>query len=507
MDRRQFLGSAALASGLLSLPFAKARAAATSVPPSAGPGAPVVSIETLRRWHDRYEAALFEDYIPFADRYVTDNEFGGFMCDVGPDGVRTSDEKAARYQARGAWVYAFLYNHFDKKPEYLETSRKALDLFLRYKRPTMETFLPEYFDRQGNPTKPDSNDIFVDLFLAEALQEYAEATGDDAMWEKAREVLFNAVRLYDKPDFLPEVTIAIYSKPGEAPANWAFNGRPLEPLKGARFQAVWFAILRCATQMLEYREEADVRQLADRCVDAVLKHHFNPRFNLTNEFINHDFSRPNNEYEGQVYLGHAMETAWMILYEAVRRRDRKTFDVAAERFRRHVTVATDDVYGGVFRNLANVDTNELSLDKALWCQEEVLIGALSMIEHTGDHWAARRFAELFDYVQANFPVRRHGVESPYWVSFSETRIVKFNPKGRMRVENYHHPRHLMENLLALRRIIDRGGAVSGVVYNGDIRAESGSAEAIPITITITSTTHDAREGHSKEPRHWLPGLL
>ena len=41
--------------------------------------------------------------------------------------------------------------------------------------------------------------------------------------------------------------------------------------------------------------------------------------------------------------------------------------------------------------------------------------------------------------------------------------MKFNPKGRMRVENYHHPRHLMENLLALRRIIDRGGAVSGVV--------------------------------------------
>ena len=50
-------------------------------------------------------------------------------------------------------------------------------------------------------------------------------------------------------------------------------------------------------------------------------HHYNPRFQLINELINHDLSRPANEYEKLVYAGHAIETLWMVMDEARRRND------------------------------------------------------------------------------------------------------------------------------------------------------------------------------------------
>jgi mannose/cellobiose epimerase-like protein (N-acyl-D-glucosamine 2-epimerase family) len=461
MDRRHFLGAATLASAatMMGLPVVTS-ASQTGTEPlqsNSDKNTGRFSIDQLKHWRDRFHADLFDNFLPFCERHVIDQQYGGFMCETGPDGVNVDTDKAAWFQARGAWVFCFLYNHFEKREDYLKIAKGALDILLNFQRPGMDKFLPKVFDRKGVARAPDSNDIFGDIFFAEGLQEYAKATGNDQAWQQAKDLLFNCVRLYDHPDFVPEVTSSVYSKPGEAPANWAFNGRRVPPIIGARYQGIWFALLHTCSQMLEYKHDQELVALADRCIEAVLEHHWNPRFNLTNEFINHDLSRPANEYESQVYLGHSIETQWIIMYEAIRRGDAKLFQRAAERFRRHVTVAKDNVYGGVFRNLANVDTNEFSLDKAEWCQAETLNGSMLLLDHVGDPWAAETFGKFFDYLEENFPVRRHGIDSPYWISFSDTRKVSYDSKGRMRVENYHHPRQLMLSLLALDRMIKRGG--------------------------------------------------
>jgi N-acylglucosamine 2-epimerase len=66
--------------------------------------------------------------------------------------------------------------------------------------------------------------------------------------------------------------------------------------------------------------------------------------------------------------------------EARRRNDAALFDRAAVMFRRHCEVAKDRVYGGLYRNLMNVDQNLWSLDKTLFPQQEALIGAMILIE-------------------------------------------------------------------------------------------------------------------------------
>jgi mannose/cellobiose epimerase-like protein (N-acyl-D-glucosamine 2-epimerase family) len=143
--------------------------------------------------------------------------------------------------------------------------------------------------------------------------------------------------------------------------------------------------------------------------------------------------------------------------EAVRRKDRTLFEPAAARLRRAVEVAWDDVYGGVFRSLNDAEANVWFTDKVLWAQEEVLIGTLLAAEHAGNAWAREWFVKMYNYVHDKWPLAKHGF--PLWDNGTD-RKVTFVPHST-RIENFHHPRHLMLNLLASTRLLDRGGKVSG----------------------------------------------
>ncbi len=132
--------------------------------------------------------------------------------------------------------------------------------------------------------------------------------------------------------------------------------------------------------------------------------------------------------------------------------------MAAERFRRHVEVCHDDVYGGWFRSLENVDENRWAVDKVTWLQEEVLIGTLLLVEHTGSQWAKDWFAKAWKYANEKLTLKPYGF--PLWVVSGDRRVTFVRHANRC--EHFHHPRHLMQNILALDRMIKRGGKVSGV---------------------------------------------
>ncbi len=97
-------------------------------------------------------------------------------------------------------------------------------------------------------------------------------------------------------------------------------------------------------------------------------------------------------------------------------------------------------------------------DKVLWAQEEVLIGTLMAAEHAGSAWAREWFVRMYNYVHDKWPLASHGFA--LWDNATD-RKVTFVPHSN-RVENFHHPRHLMLNLLAATRLLDRGGRVSQV---------------------------------------------
>ena len=89
----------------------------------------------------------------------------------------------------------------------------------------------------------------------------------------------------------------------------------------------------------------------------------------------------------------------------------------SEWFKRHLEVAWDDLYGGVFRNLQNAEKNVWLVDKVLWAQEEVLIGSMLILERTGAEWAREWFDRMYSYVMKKYPLQRHG--SPLWMYASD----------------------------------------------------------------------------------------
>ena len=447
MKRREFLtaasaGGSALLMGSPSCQRSTKEPSAQSAPAPLHAPLPTeefkpetFSLAELQQIIKQYEYDLFQDFLPFMEKHVIDHQYGGFMCTADRDGTNLSTEKSTWYEGRGIWVYSFLYGRLDPNPKFLEVARKSAEFILKHK-PAGDSLWPSSFTREGKALGAPDARTYGDMFVAAGLAEYARAAKNEALWKTAKEIMLKCLRLYDKPDFWPE-----------AARSYLGPDAPLTP--GVRVLGPWFVLLNTSSQMLEYENDAEILQVADRSLDAIMNFHYNPEFDLINEILNHDLSRPKNDLAQFVYTGHAIETLWMVMSEAARRKDKALLELAAKRFKRHVEVAWDDVYGGVFRSLNHVDKNFWLVDKPLWAQEEVLIGALLAAEHTGWKWTKDLFVKAYNYVHDKWPLAKRGYA--LWDCYTDRKVTFVEPSNR--IENYHHPRHLMLNLLAVRRML------------------------------------------------------
>src|SRR5690554_3609337 len=134
-----------------------------------------------------YRSYRFDDYLPFINKYVVDHKYGGFLCHTNSAGKNLSTNKRTWYDGRGIWVYSFLYNNFDRNPEYLKIAKKTVELVLKAKSKEKE-FWPWSYDQQGNDLQEPA-DIYGNLFVGEGLTAFAAASGDWSYWDKAKSIL------------------------------------------------------------------------------------------------------------------------------------------------------------------------------------------------------------------------------------------------------------------------------------------------------------------------------
>lgn len=388
-----------------------------------------MSLEELR---EQYRYELFDDFLPFVEEFVVDHRYGGFMTARDHDGSSVNDNKSPYSTGRGIWLFSYLYNNFEKNPRFLDIAGKAVEFMMKHK-PAGDGLWPNTLSREGDVIDQGGFSIARDCYMGEGFAEFGKATGDQSYVDLGSEVMRKCWTYYEKSDFQDGAS----------------------PYPGARNMWYWMLFMWFGTN--NYIDEE--KPVVDECVTALIDHHVNPAFNLMNNVINHDLTLSDDpKYNMVGACGHATESLWMLMYEAVRRKDRTLFERSAELFRRHVIVSKDDVYGGVYNDCHNVDENIWQLRKIHWAQEFVLIGSLSVLEHTGAEWAGDMFAEQYRYIMEKFPLRAHGYKM--W-SLGGDRKMTFQPHVN-RKEVYHHPRHLMLNLLTLDRMIERGGQTSSV---------------------------------------------
>ena len=391
----------------------------------------------LKKLREIYKKALLDKFIPNMDKYVIDHELGGFMCSV--DILTTKSvntNKRAWFEGRGMWTYSFLYNNIDKNPHYLEIARKSKDFILKLL-PADGSYYISGFTKEGKPLSDTEGDIYGNLFVAEGLAEYAKASGENKYFDLAKEIILKAVKRYDRPEF-------------------TYNYKAEQKVQGPRILGHWMILLSLSTQMLRQRSDKDIRELADRCVDAIMNHHLNPEYKLLNEALAHDLSPLSDPISSQFGdIGHGCETLAFVLNYAVLTKDKNLFESATKEFKRHVDVAWDDVYGGHFHVLSNVNANNWTLNKVRWLQEEILIGAMILIEHTGDQWAINCYAKTEAFIRNKY-VRP---EYAFVIDSGDRKMEKYS---QVRAEHYHYPRQLMVGILAIDRIINSGEKPSGL---------------------------------------------
>jgi N-acylglucosamine 2-epimerase len=437
MKRRTFLGasagSAALGAALATPGIAGAAPATQRTTASDGKLAGL----TLAGLRDQYRSE-FDEFVEFFDKYVVDHEYGGFLCATDHDGKHFDENKSASTEGRGIWCYSFMYNNgLVKDGKYLDYAKRSIDLLMKH-RPSGTDYWPSTYSRTGEVLEPKGG-LPGDCYIGEGLAEFARATGEKKYADLGRETMLKCLAHYDRPDFKDGTT----------------------PFPGARNLWYWMLFMWFGINWNMKTPDSDIQKIVDRSIDAMMNYHNNPEFNLWNLDINHDLTRPSGENEKHARLagcGHATEATWMILYEAVRRKDRKLFDRAAAVYRRHALVSWDKVYGGVYNDCEDVDANKWGLEKIFWAQAFILINAFVVVEHSGADWAKDMLAEQFDYVETKCRLKRWGF--PLMMDSGDRKMSAL-PKAS-RKDIYHHPRYLMLCLLSAERMAKRGGKVSGV---------------------------------------------
>jgi N-acylglucosamine 2-epimerase len=424
--------------------------------------------ELRQRLHDQ----LFQVLLPFWDQHGIDHEYGGIMCSLDYDGTLLDTGKNLWFLGRAIWVYSFLYNHFGKAPQFLEVARKTKEFVFKHALQE-DGWWAEELSREGKVLRPFSGDTEGMYHLAEGLQEYAAASGDDQSHQAAFALLKKLFRNFNSPAFR--------YRGADFPYLWGSK-------RAVRPQGLWFLNLTVATQMLERGNDPEIAAITDRCVDAIMNRHYNPDIGLNTEMLYFDFTRPKEEAQKSRF-GHCVEALWIVMDEANRRQDEALWNTCAGRIHHHLNVGWDYIYGGLSQWI-NVDhpsyqwpvetppgthlqfhfAGEYEYLKCLWCQNEVLVATLNVFERTGAEWAAEYFGMAYRIINEKFWQKERGYPAGYML-FADRRMT-FQPHvGRQ--DNYHPIRQLILNVMTLDRMIQQetagnreqqhpGGLASGI---------------------------------------------
>ena len=201
------------------------------------------------------KSRLYDEYLPFWDNGGYDKKYGGFICNLSPDGIPVDDEKFIWYQGRAVWVYSFLYNHFGRHPEHLEIARTTRDFMVKHMY-LGDGKWAEIVHRDGNVIKgaEPGSDIYGWLFAANGLAEYYKISGEAADISLVKESVLAAVKAYDAPHYQ--------------------RGTALE---GLRIQGHSMIMIRLLTQFLKDHNDERLEELMDFHLDKIMTNFYHPR--------------------------------------------------------------------------------------------------------------------------------------------------------------------------------------------------------------------------------------
>jgi len=233
-------------------------------------------------------------------------------------------------------------------------------------------------------------------------------------------------------------------------------------LRGFRSQGHSMVILRFLTQLLTHHTDKRLENLVDEHVDLIMNKFFNRALGVTNEYLQHDYSRVPG-YEDHMFTGHSVEIMWMVLFEAIRRKDQSLFSDAKSIVRRYIEMCWDYAFEGfgaghfyVFDGPGRT-REKLYGVKTMWSHCELLVALMHILEYAGELWAKEWYQRLRAYAIKSFDTD-YGVWRQAVDRFGEDAARRGTPTKRK--GNFHQPRYMMLNLLSLERMVNNDGKIT-----------------------------------------------
>lgn len=334
---------------------------------------------------------LMNCFVPFWEKYSPDPEYGGFLCGFDRDGGLFLEDKSVWQQGRSTWMFAKLYNEFGQKPEWLEISKSGYR-FIREHCFAENGHMYFRVTRDGRPLV-ERRYYFSEAFAIMGYVELYLATGDESVRENARELFGRFYRYYTVPGiFQPKVNPETRKNKGHS---------------------IVMIMLNVCQHMRRIDDSPLYDEIITGCIDQIVN-----GFVKEDEKVLLETVGPNNERihspEGRlINPGHALETSWFIMQEALYRKDdalmRKMIQVAEWSLNR----GWDPEMGGIFYFQDVEGKPVLSLEwdmKLLWVHCEAMIAMLYAYGYTGEKKYFDWFEKLKAYIYKYYPDEGH----PEW---------------------------------------------------------------------------------------------
>lgn len=343
-----------------------------------------LSAERIAHLKQVYHDGLLCDEVPFWTEHGYDSEYGGVMTCLDRQGRVIDADKGVWQQGRFAWMLAFLYNHVEQNPQWLEMAGHTLQFVRKYGYDT-DGRMFFHLTREGRPIRKRRY-AYAESFMAIAAGEYARATGDMSWADIARQ------------------TYSIYGNHIDNPAKFT-DVRPMRGLGHPMINIVTCQRLRESINL------SDANERIDQAISDIAKYHVKDDLkmvmetvSLTGEIIDHFDQRTNNP-------GHAIEGAWFIMQEGRLRNRPDYIDLGLRMLDYSWERGWDKEYGGIlyYYDAYNHPVSEYWQDmKFWWPQNEAIIATLMAYVITGEKRYADMHTLVHDWAYRHFPDKEYG---------------------------------------------------------------------------------------------------
>ena len=373
--------------------------------------------DRINHFLQTYKHGLLNDTVPFWIRHSIDREHGGYMFSVDRDGSIVDTDKAIWLQGRFAWLLATLYNTVERRQEWLDHAISGVDFLLKhgYDQDGKMFF---HVTRDGRPIRKRRY-AFSESFAALAFAATAQATGDNHLAQKAREMLHQFYRYHTTPGLIqPKFTDS-------------------RPMKSIGFPMI---LINTAQEVRNTVGDPRCNSYIDFGIDEIRRFFMKSDHQAVMENVGLK-GEIHDHFDGRILNpGHAIEASWFVMREGRERKAKDLVEMGTTMLDWMWQRGWDTEYGGIlyFRDLKNLPVQEYWQDmKFWWPQNEAIIASLLAYSLTADSKYATWHEQIHDWTYQRFPDPQHGE----WFGYlhRDGRIAN-TLKGNLWKGGFHIPR-------------------------------------------------------------------